>query len=414
MVNTPYVMKRQLIFAVLFVGMLFFGGCSEDHNGPTDKDGVPPQPIDTKSITVTPLPGGAVIRYAIPDEPDLLAVEARYQISSGKEYTVRASVLVDSLVVEGWLEQSEHPVVLYAVDRAENYSTPVTVYVLPDEAPINTIFSTLSMTPDFGGVMVSWKNPSESPIAIYLLREEENGDLTDVDAYYTKAKEGKFAVRGQEAKEMTFRLQLRDKWQNYSDYYTQTLRPLFEQELDYEKFSPMELKYSNNISSVNPLTKLWLRDLKVVDRDHITDITTQVPWNASFSIGDTPATFSRIVIWQYGWAYNNYGVFYSGGNARTYEFYGSNNPTPTGELDESWELFLTADIVKPSGEPYNAGSDGMTDEDFDIAFNRGHEFMVPLGTPKYKYVRMKCLRTFENGSAYGHSYRIQVFGTYND
>lgn len=407
-------MKRNLIFSALLATGFLVLGCSEDHNAPTSSDGVAPQPIAEQSISVRPIAGGAVIRYELPQEPDLLAVEARYRISSGKEYKVRISSLVDSLVVEGYLEQKEYPVMLYVVDRAENYSSPVKVNILPDEAPINTIFSSLSLSSDFGGVVVSWENPSESPIAIFLSREEENGERIEIDAYYTKAKQGKFAVRGLEAKQTKFCLQLRDKWQNYSDYYTQSIQPIFEEELDYEKFKPMELKYSGNVSSTSSLSDLWTRDLKASERPNLERMSTTIPWNASFTIGDTAAKLSRIVIWQYGWTFNGYGQFYSGGNARTYEFYGSNDPTPTGELDDSWELFLTADIVKSSGEPYNAGAEGMTEEDFDVAFNRGHEFMIPIGTPRYRYFRMKCLRSFENGSMYGHSYRIQMFGNYND
>lgn len=407
-------MKRNILFTALSACVLLAAGCSENFNRPTSTDTVPPQPIAQESVVVTPIAGGAIIKYALPDEPDILAVEARYTISSGAEYKVRASSLVDSVVVNGYMEIQQYPVELYVVDRAGNFSTPITVDITPREAPINTIFASLSLAADFGGVVVSWTNQSKSPIAIFLFKENDEGEWEEVDVYYTDSAGGSYAVRGQGADETRFALQLRDQWKNYSDYYIDTITPLPEVELDYGLFSVMNIRYANNVGSANGITDLWTRSLDELERFHLTSLnSTSIPWDVSFTIGKT-AKLSRIVIWQYGWSYNNYATFYSGGNARAYEFYGSNAPTEDGSLDDSWELFLTAEITKPSGEPYNMGTDGMTEEDFDIAMNRGHEFMVPGETGKYLYIRLRCMAEFSGGTTYGHSYKMQFFGNYVD
>lgn len=197
----------------------------------------------------------------------------------------------------------------------------------------------------------------------------------------------------------------------YTEWTEMQIAKPTEQEADYTQFTVMDKKYSNNVSSAScsDLAKLWNRPLAPIttNRFHLENLVTTVPWSASFSMGSA-RQLTRIVLWQYGWPGYGPDILYNGGNAKTYEFYGSNAPSDTGELDDSWTLFLTATIVKPSGKPLGE----QTDQDRDIALNNGHEFLVPSGTAAYEYIRMRCTEKFGDGTEWGHSTKMQVFVKY--
>ena len=64
-----------------------------------------------------------------------------------------------------------------------------------------------------------------------------------------------------------------------------------------------------------------------------------------------------------------------------------------------WTLLQTCDIVKPSGLPYAIGRDNMSDEDFDLAHNKGHEFNIPLDAPSVQYIRIRSVEGFGSNLA---------------
>lgn len=194
----------------------------------------------------------------------------------------------------------------------------------------------------------------------------------------------------------------------YTDWVEKPIEKPADKEADYSQFSVLEKKYSDGVSSAScsDLAKLWNRSLAptTANRYHLENLITHVPWSASFSMGSAQK-LTRIVLWQYGWPSYGGDILYNGGNAKTYEFYGSNAPSDSGELDSSWTLFLTATIEKPSGLPRGE----INALDRDVALQNGHKFTVPAETPAYQYIRMKCTAKFGEGNEWGHSTKMQVY-----
>lgn len=396
---------RKIIFTNLLLLIVLFSACKEDLGLLYKYDTVPPSPLSDSEIRVNNIAGGAVIKYKVPNEPDIKAVEARYTISSGKEFRVRSSYLNDSILVEGFLDEIDYSIDLFVIDKSENYSEVKQVMIHPLKSPILQIKETVQMTPDFGGMMIKWENQYENPIGIFVSQVVED-DTILIDSYYSKNKFGEFAIRGLDAVETNFIIQIRDKWHNYSPKHEFVLEPLFETELDYKLFEIMPNIYFNNIPSgtISSMKKLW-------DNGDIGDYwpgpdKSTVPWYGSIKLGKK-VKLSRIVIWQYAWANMSYMHFYAGGNAQEYEIWGSNDPATDGSFD-GWTKIMNCKIIKKSGLPLGMGS--FDEEDLDIALNRGHEFAVPLEAEAYSHIRLKCISNFSFSEEYGSSSEIKFFG----
>ena len=178
-------MKRQFIHIYILLAAALLAGCKEtDLLKPYgDNDGTAPGPV--ANARVRNYPGGATIRYDLPDDADLAYVQAEFTSTNGERREVRASQYVDSLVIEGFGDTREYTVDLYAYDHFENRSDVLAVTVHPETPPVYTIFESLKYTVDFGGFLVEYENPTKSDIAIYVMqRDSVSGDFEYYDAYY--------------------------------------------------------------------------------------------------------------------------------------------------------------------------------------------------------------------------------------
>ena len=385
-------------YGYLILALFFFIACEDVERNPIAQDGVAPGQVT--DVVTKPIPGGAEITYQLPDDADLLYVEASYVLPNGDHLLVNSSYNGRSIKVEGFAEVREYQLSLTSVDRAGNRSKPYIVNFTPLEPPVVTVFNSVKMQADFGGINLQWSNPTEADLAVIIYKKDELGEDVNIDTYYTSAKVGTYTVRGQKVEEADFSVKLRDKWNNYSEVKRAVLTPLYEAKLDRNNFRFLGQDYTGNVTDNGNTPKLWDGN-----KEDNAFNGSNYPWYVSFSLGDAPVRLSRLVIWQYSWSFNDYGHYYAGGNGKTYEIYGSNDPT----MDMSgWTLLQTCDIVKPSGLPYAIGRDNMSDEDYDLARNKGHEFNIPLGAAPMRYIRIRSIDTF--GSNLANFSEIEFYG----
>lgn len=388
---------------LLFGMCALMAACDDISIEPFATDEIAPGQV--ADVVVKPTPGGAEISYTLPSDIDLLYVEAQYTLPNGENIRMNASGNVRMLVVEGFAEVKEYDVALTSVDRSGNRSEPYMVKVIPDTPPVVSVFNTLKIQPDFGGLNLQWENPTESDLAILIYAKNDENELENIDTYYTSAKDGNYSVRGLEDVETEFVIKLRDKWNNFSDTKSEILTPMYEAQIPSEDFHLLDYAYTSNIptSDMAFLSHAWDGDL------HEIMVTEQsvVPWYASFTIASKPIRLSRLVFWQFGWAFNNYGHYYAGNNGSLYEVYGTADEIPTTDMS-GWSLLATCKIVKPSGLPCVIGRDNMSDEDFDLAHNQGHEFVLPLDAPAVRHLRIRSVGCF--GGVIGSFAELQVFG----
>lgn len=390
-------------YIYLLIGILVLWSCDDVSREPYVTDEAAPAQVT--DVVVKPTPGGAEISYTLPSDVDLLYVEAKYTLPNGEEVTMNASGNTRTLFIEGFAEVKEYEIMLTCVDRSGNRSEPYMLKVTPDTPPVIAVFNTLQIKPDFGGLNLQWENPTEAELAILVYKKNEEGELVNVDTYYTSAKDGNYSVRGLEDVESEFTIQLRDKWSNYSDKRTEILTPIYEAEIPVEDLSPMDFAYTQNfdLSEMQYIPLMWDNKFE----DNITGKTV-IPWYASITISPEPIRLSRIIIWQYTWASYNYAHYYAGGNGRVYEIYGTDKDVPSTDMTD-WVLLRTCEIIKPSGWPIGVGRENQSDEDFDLAHNRGHEYNIPLDAPAVRHLRIRCIEGFE--TQLGSFSELDIFGS---
>lgn len=392
---------KHLHYLLAILALL--GACKDIEMEPIDRDGTAPNPIT--EVTVTPIAGGANISYQLPTDPDLLYVEASYTLSNGEKTRINSSFNRRNIKVEGFAEEKENQITLTCVDRSGNYSTPYVVRFIPGTPPVKSTFNTLKVRPDFGGINITWENSTATELAILVYQKDSIGDDVNIDTYYTSLKNGSYSIRGLDTIPSEFSIKLRDKWNNYSPVKREVVTPIYETKLDRKKFKSLGAEYASSVKDPHNIPQLW-----DANRDNNFLGDANIPWHISFDTGAPLVRLSRVVMWQYAWPFNNYGHLYAGGNGKLFEIWGTSDAIPTTDMS-GWTLIRTCEIVKPSGLPSAIGRENMSNEDFDLARNKGHEFSIPLEAPAIRYIRLRSLEGF-GGSLAVYS-ELELYGNPN-
>ena len=252
-------MKRYNLIITIVLAVIFFFACEDVNRGPTE----PTEPWNPGPLTeyaVTPINGGAIITYTIPNDPDIMYIMAEYE-RNGEIFTEKSSVYKNSLTIEGLHRVNSVKATLYKVNKFEQRSEPLEVEFEPLESLIDIAYNSWSMMPTFGGVIGIWQNPEETELGVRLMVENDQGILETKDMYFTTVKNERHPFRPYEAVETNFGVSFEDKWGNVSDTIRFTAMPLREEMVpkpyaDFRANIPWD-----NTSDLNPTTysfsKLW-------------------------------------------------------------------------------------------------------------------------------------------------------------
>lgn len=380
-------MKKSIIYTLLFSLSVFIACKEENPLHPYGKnDGK--APMDVSNIQVVNTPGGAVVKYDTPSDSDLSYVKAIYY-TQGKEMEVRSSKYIDSLVIAGLGTTDEYDIRLYSVDIHENISTGVDAKIKPLTPPVWQVRESLSYWIDFGGFYVDFENPTGNDIAIYTLVKEENSeDFAVYDSYYTKQKNGPYAVRGLPDKENTFGLYARDRYDNMSDtlYFSGT--PLREDYLDKKLFANMTVAGDVTWDHHNGKPERAWDDIISNSNYAHTAYPTDFPHRFTIDLG-VDVKLGRFRLWQRPGA----GVFFEHGAPKHYKVYGRPDRPTGGDISnpmEGWTLLMECHSFKPSGLPM--GQTSSEDEEYNML---GEEFVFPReGMPVIRYLRFEMLESW--------------------
>lgn len=396
-----HIMKNISLFIVLTI--LAFASCSEKQLEPiTPGRGKPDVPTQ---VEVTPTSGGAVIRYRIPETEDMLGVKAVYTLSDGKERETLASFYTDRVTIEGYNDQQEHTVRLYAVNRAMELSDPVEVAFVPLESALSKVSKTLTIQRDFGGAQYTWMNDDRANLTLEMLTDDSLGVIKPMKILTTSSKEGVYTLRGYDTAPRWFAALVRDNFGNASDTIYPLdaagervrLSPMFEQKLDK---SQMRILFLNNDAN---FANFGARDEEMID-DNLESFghsnNGSLPAAVSIDLG-ARVKLSRVVVHQR----NN--IYYGWGNPKLFEIYTCpDEPDKSGDWSQ-WIKRLDCEIIKPSG--LATGTD--TDEDIEAAEN-GHDFSFSLSQEPVRYVRLNFTKVWTS-STFCHVAEITFYGDPN-
>ena len=393
------ILKYKYCLLLISILTLQLSSCSEDKGWTLLEEGVETlQPVS--NVEVINGHGQALIKYNIENSSSLLYVKAEYLMANGKMRVVKSSQYKNEILIDGFPDTKAHEVKLYAVNKAEVASEPVSVQVQPKTPIFDLVFEKLKAEPTFGGVRITSVNEEKGDVVIVPMVDRYNtGEFEPLDSYYGSDSLLVFNIRGLLPVEMKFAFHVRDRWLNTSDTLYSTITPYEEFLMDRSIFSPLRLPGDAQIQ-YGTLESIWDGDMNLTRWPSLYTVENAgEPQTISFSIGKE-AQLSRIVIFP-----RRENGFYDKGNIRSFEVWASNNPNLDGSFD-SWDKLGTYTVEKPSGTP--PGTNTAADEAYATA---GWSFDLPEGVSKYKYLRIRNLRNWR-GSYFIQMAQIQVWGTY--
>jgi hypothetical protein len=403
-------MKNKFPILGLFAFLIIVGlwSCGEEElRGPLYYDNIAPAPVT--DVVVTNLPGGAKISYTVPDEEDVLLVEASYK-RGNKEVRTSTSIFNNELTIEGFKAAEDIPVSLVTVDRSDNRSTPVTVSISPRTAPIDEMFSSLELVEDFGGVRLRYDNKDRIQVEFQLLQKEENGLFAyQTSAFISNDQRKSYSFRGFPPVTETFAVVAIDRWDNITDTLVAELTPIEEEMLDIENFSAIRPKIPTDEPDAFGwvLENMWNNNIGGSGY-HTSQSSPgqlvapyQEPYHfISFDLGTT-AYLSRLKFWQRQGSW-----IFAHGNPRHFEVWGTDVlPDNDGSTLEGWtKLVENGEVLKPSDGPLGQNSA----EDVAQAAN-GEEFEILDSTVPVRYIRFVNFQSW-SGAKFMHIMEINFWG----
>lgn len=400
--NIPAYMMPFVLLMTLFVG-----ACKESESPVEIISNDMTKPDMVTDVHVENLNGAAKITYKLPNSKNLLYVLARYSINDETVRESKTSYYQDTILVEGFAREGEHEVSLYAVSRANVLSDPVVVKVQPKTPNYILINEGLEISPDFGGANFAGVNPTGAPISIHLLAfDDATNSFKERDPIYIHANTIDVSVRGFEPMERQFGVYTSDRYGNKSEIRYTSLVPLFETQLDKNKF------FVYPLPSDAPVWGDWV--LRNFFDGNLTGNgwhTTTAPLTVgTFGLGQT-AKISRFIF--YPRIQDN---MYTYQNAKEITIWGSNvdNPQDANLPRMSEPGTVVGDWVNMGNFSHPNPPSGLPPTQANAADNAfaaaGLDFSMPSAAPAVKYIRFVCRETW-GGLNYINAMEITFFGS---
>jgi hypothetical protein len=378
-------MKRKIyVLAACLIVALGYSCSKEDKIGMVS-DPNAPAPAQVSDVKIQETPGGAILTYKLPADPNLSYVKAVYEIQPGVFRESKSSIYVDTLSLVGYGDTQEREVKIYSVGRNEKASEPISMEFTPLTPPILSAYETLKINATFGGVSLNLDNIAQGNITIKLIVDSTGQNTwAPVNSFYTSASKAYFAQRGFKPEEKKFGVYLQDRWNNKSDTLISTLTPVLEEVITKDTFKEVKLPTDTYLYVESySMPRIW--DGKFQYNIFATPHTSPMPQWFTFDMGKK-VVISRFKEWQY------HESPYSGSSVKKFELWGSNNPDADGGWN-NWELLGTFESFKPSGRPQGSN----TADDINYGVNNGEDFEMPAQVPAVRYVRFKTLETWGGG-----------------
>lgn len=374
---------------IISFSILIFG-CTEDKHEPNGSDNIPPGKVVINSIINRP--GGAVINFTPPTDLDLLYVKGKYFNEKNENKEVIVSSYIDSLNINGFGLAGDYEVQVTALDLGNNESVPVTAEISPLEAPIHAILESIEGVQDFGGINISYENPTRASVSLNMSIENDNGDVVFKESFYTSQSNSSYSFRGYESKLTVFVIYVEDRWGNQTEQRKFEVTPLEDVFLDKQLFSivpmPGDESFSEYGFSANQIWDgSWSNQWNCGHTNFLS-----LPHQLSMDLGQN-VKLNRFKLYQRGGS-----ELYKHGNPREFRLYGRENLDNLPIYDPSkpgdgWILLGDFESFKPSGLP--PGSN--TEEDYLFQDN-GEDFVFSLEARKknIRYIRFVNDRSWNN------------------
>lgn len=401
--------KTQLIFKTLRAILLIIGlilvGCEESNGG----DITPPGELTV--VSTTPTNGGGIITYQLPQDNDILFVQADYTNAQGEDVFRVSSKSNNQIEISGMVEAEPVEISLRVVDENENESNSVIVSLTPERSFIYEILENISLVEDLGGVRVFWDNEVEKTIFIYFYIEAEGEE--DVRILSSSTKTNSQFIRGLSVVPTKISVKVEDFDGNSTSIvelgeYT----PLFEEKIDKSTWSLVSNLSINGNAYEGKTVNFWddVVDTAATDSDDSYFIINRndnggvLRWPLDIVIDlNKTVKINRFKVWQRAYWYNGPDAttpyYYQAENLREFDLFVSNDKT-------EWELLGSFDI----GDPKNNEGEIPAEKIEEAA--SGHDFNLDEISPNFRYLKFS-IRSNYGSDSFTHGSEISLFGRDN-
>ena len=382
--------KINICTRYLLICVLLILGCSEEERGAYGSDEIPPDAVEINSVENKP--GGAIIKFTPPTNEDLLYIRGAYSDENGISKQVIVSSVIDTLSIIGFGQTGDYNVDVTAIDTSDNESVAVTTTISPLEAPIHAILESIEGAQDFGGINISYLNPTRAEVSLNMSILDQDGNQVFKESFYTSQANSSYSFRGYDPIPTTFIIYVEDRWGNKSITKTLESTPLEDVFLDKGFFSIQQMPGDESFSEYGfSANQMWDGSWSSQWNCGHTNFLA-LPHQLTINLGQL-ARLNRFKLYQRGGT-----ELYKHGNPKRFQIYGRENldnlpiysPSNPGD---GWILLGEFESFKPSGLP--PGSN--TEEDYLFQDN-GEDFVFDSNVQQYniQYIRFVNLETWNN------------------
>ena len=380
-------MKKQLNKAVLFLLFIFAAiiSCS-DHE---DLDTSPPGVLS--NVSVTPTNGGGIISYTLPSDDDILYVKAVYTNSQGEEVFRVSSKHNTSVEITGLSQLTPVNVKLFVVDLNENVSETVSIDFTPLKSFIFFVQESIQISPDLGGVKITWENIASKTVFVYVHILEGADEVIRILSS-NNAQESIF-IRGLAPSEISISTKVEDFDWNITELEEKgTYTPLFEEKIDKSTWTLVSGQSINGNAYEGKTVNFWddVVDTVETDADNSYFIATRDNNGGSLNFPldividlNKNVKIQRFIVWQRAYWYQGGGVtyHYQEENIKSFNLYASSDA-------QTWNLLGEFDI----GDPRN-GAGEIPATAFQEAID-GHEFSLENTSEAFRYLKFQITSNY--------------------
>ena len=374
---------KKIIFSIFLITLTF--SCSKNE----DVDSTPPGILS--NISVVPTNGGGIISYSLPSDNDISYVRAEYTNSQGEEVFRVSSRYNTSLEINGLNQTTSIKVRLYVVDENENISDEVEIEFTPLESFIYLVQQSIEISPDLGGVKITWENIATKTVFVYV--HILNGTDETIRILSSDNAEESLFIRGLVAVEMTFSTKVEDFDGNITDLQVVgNYTPLFEEKIEKNTWTLIASQSINGNAYEGRTVNLWddIVDTVETDSDNSYFIATRENNGGSLNFPldividlNKNVKIKRFKLWQRAYWYQGGGVtyHYQEENLKSFNLYASNDA-------QSWELLGEFDIGDPRDSAGNIPASA-----FQEAID-GHDFSLDNTSEQFRYLKISITSNY--------------------
>jgi len=380
-------MKKQITQIVLlpFIIIITIFSCSKDE----EVDTAPPGAVS--NISVVPTNGGGIISYSLPTDDDISYVRAEYVNSQGEDVFRVSSKYNSSVEVNGLNQTTPIQVRLYVIDENENISEALEIEFIPLESFIFLVQQSIEITPDLGGVKITWENIASKTVFVYV--HILNGNDETIRILSSNNNEESLFIRGLEAVELSFSTKVEDFDGNTTELQlVGNYTPLFEEKIEKDTWTLISSQSFNGDAYEGRTVNFWddIVDTVETDSDNSYFIATRDNNGGSLNFPldividlNKNVKIKRFKLWQRAYWYQGGGVtyHYQEENIKSFNLYASND-------SQSWELLGQFDI----GDPRDSAGNIPTTA-FQEAID-GHDFSLDNTSEQFRYLKISFTSSY--------------------